>query len=138
MPNLTTTDIDTGRVALGGNHFESGVINFAGADVLAPGTILARHTGTLKYQLYVKGGSSNGNGVPVAVLTHELDVAAAGDVPVRPIVSGPVNKNRLVIDADGDDANIDATVRDLLRSTGIIPQDVSQLSLDDNPQQIDS
>lgn len=139
MSNITTTDVDGRRVALGDNKFEvDQVYTAAGAETLPKGTILARNTSTLKWQKYVKGGSSNGNGVPQGVLTHELECAAAVDYPIAPLISGPVLKQALVIFADLDDSNIDGTVRDLLRDVGIILQDVTGLSLDDNVQQVDS
>jgi len=127
MSNMTVTDIDTGDVELDESEFEDGVINFSGADTLVRGTILARHTGTLKWQIYVKGGSSNGNGTPQGVLSHELVATGSGDLPLRAMIKGTVNTRRLVIDADGDASNIDATVRDLLRAHGITPVDVDQV-----------
>ena len=127
MANLTTTEIDIGDVELERSEFEDGVINFSGADVLARGTILARNTSTLKWQIYVKGGSSNGNGVPQGVLSHEVEALGSGDLPVRVAIRALVNVNRLIIDADGDASNIDATVRDLLREHNITPVDVRQV-----------
>ena len=135
MANIETTDIDRGEVALGDNQFEDGLFN--GADVLAKGTIMARDSDSLKFRLFVKGGATNENGIPRAVLTHAL-TTVAGDNAIRVLVSGAVKKERLVIDADGDDSNIDGSVRDDLRATGIIPVDTEQLALDDNPQQVDS
>jgi len=134
MANITTTNIDNGPIVLQEDLSEDGLVTFAGADVFAPGTILARHTGTLNWQLYVKGGSSNGNGVPQGVLSYELEADGAGDLPARIITAGKLNKRRLIIDADGDDSNIDATVTDLLREHGLLAEDVQQLSRFDNPQ----
>jgi hypothetical protein len=126
MANMTVTDIDTGDLEFDECEYEDGVVNFSGADTLARGTILARHSGTLKFQIFQKGGSSNGNGTPVAVLSHELVATASGDLPCRAIVHGDVNVNRLIIDADGDASNIDAAVRDQLRDYKITPVDVKQ------------
>jgi hypothetical protein len=127
MANMTVTDIDIGDLQLERGEFEDGVFNFSGADTLVRGTILARHTGTLKWQLYVKGGSSNGNGVPQGILSHLVEATGSGDLPVRVMIRGLVNTNRLVIDADGDASNIDATVRDLLREHNITPVNVEQI-----------
>jgi hypothetical protein len=140
MSNYTRTHIDTRGpiVEVDRDAFEDGTVAFGGADTLAPGTILARHTGSGKFQIYVKGGSSNGNGVPVAVLTYELEATGAGDKPVRPALRGKFNKKKLVIDADGDDANIDFAVLDLLRDVGIYAYDVEQLGREDNPQPTES
>jgi hypothetical protein len=127
MANLTTTEIDIGQLELGECEHEDGTVNFSGADTLVRGTILARHTGNLKLQIYVKGGSSNGDGVPECVLAHDLVATGSGDLPCRVIIKGTVNKRRLVIDAQGDDSAIDATVRDLLRDHGITPVIVDQV-----------
>jgi hypothetical protein len=127
MANLTTTEIDIGDVQLERGEFEDGVINFGGADTLVRGTILARNTSTLKWQIYVKGGSSNGDGVPEGILSHLVEATGSGDLPVRVMIRGLVNTNRLVIDADGDASNVDATVRDLLRDHGITPVNVEQI-----------
>ena len=54
------------------------------------------------------------------------------------MMGGEVNENRLIIDADGDNSNVDATVRDLLRQTGIEPVDVQQLAREDNIQPTES
>lgn len=127
MANLTTTDIDNGDLELETSDYEDGVINFGGADTLVRGTILARDSSTLKFRLFVKGGSTNENGIPKAVLAHELVATGSGDLPCRAIVRGKVNVHRLVIDADGDDSNIDGPVRDKLRDYGVTPCDVTQL-----------
>lgn len=131
MADFELTKIDNGSVEHRDGEFRDEVINFSGADTLLKGTILARHTGTLKLQKYVKGGSSNGNGVPVCVLTHEIVADASGDAALRVLVQGVVNKNRLVIDADGDASNVDATVLDLLSKTNITAIDVQQLPQDE-------
>jgi hypothetical protein len=69
---------------------------------------------------------------PVAVLTYDVTAAGAGDIPVRALVAGKVNKKRLVIALDGNDTNITADVVDKLRAVSIIPLDVQQISQLDN------
>jgi head decoration protein D len=129
---ITITNNDLGSVELEGAILQDELINFAGADVFAPGTILARDSSTLKLRLFVKGGSTNGNGVPKAVLAYEVDAAGAGDVKARVIVKGHVNRNRLIIDADGDGSAIDGAVLDQLRDYGIVASTVKQLADYDN------
>lgn len=80
---------------------------------------------------YAKGGS-RGDQLPVAVLAHEVTKTGAGTERVEVLVEGTVNKKRLVIDADGDDSNIDAAVIDALRGFGIVPIDAPQHSVLDN------
>ena len=138
MVNIVRTVVDLGSVIVERGTFEDGLVIFAGADTFLVGTILARHTGNGKFQLYVKGGSSNGNGVPVAVLMNESVRTSGGDNKERPMMTGVVNENRLVIDADQDSSNIDAAVRDLLRQTGLDPVDVQQLAREDNIQPTES
>lgn len=69
---------------------------------------------------------------PKAVLTYEVTKAGAGDLPVRVLVAGEVNKDRLIIDVDGTGANITAAIIDQLRDVGIIATTVKQLSVLDN------
>ena len=99
---------------------------------MAEGTILARDSVSGLLVIFVKGGSTNENGIPKAVITYELVAAGAGDFPVRVLVSGSVRKERLIIDADGDATNIDAAVMDQLRDYSIVAIDVSELNIQDN------
>lgn len=75
---------------------------------------------------------SNGEDVPVAVLTYEAYRATAGNLAIRPLVSGKVRKNRLVIHADGDDSNITEVILDKLRSAKIDALNSQQLLGYDN------
>lgn len=127
MANITIQDNYPGCIATGGEEFEDNLFNLAGADDIAPGTILARDSVSLKLVLFVKGGSTNQNGIPKAVLTYRVVTTAAGDVKVRALVKGEVNFDRLIIDADGTNANIDAAVKDQLRDYGITPSKHQQL-----------
>lgn len=132
MSNITITDNDLNSPILESADFRDEVITFAGADVLAPGTILARDSVSLKLVIFVKGGSTNQNGIPKAILTYEVTATGAGDVPVRAAVSGKYRKEKLVIDADGDDSEIDAAVIDQLRDYGLVPINVDELNIADN------
>ena len=132
MANLTTTNVDTGNVLLAYGEFRDYALTFAGAGTVRSGTILARNTGDQKLIPYVKGGSSNGNGVPAFVMTYDVVATAAGDVQVRALISGVVRKERLIIVADGNATNIDNEVIDGLRDLGIIPLDVFELLIQDN------
>jgi hypothetical protein len=134
MANPTITNIDTGSVMLDEAHFEDGLITFAGADTFVAGTILALASNTEKWVIYVKGGNSNDNGTPRGVLTYDVTATGAGDVAGRVLVSGIVNKDRLVIDADGDASNVDASVTAALRDKNIVAVVVAQLGQVDNPQ----
>ena len=129
---LTITNVDLGSVILKNAQHRDDVITFAGADTFAEGTILARDSVSGKMVLFVKGGATNENGIPKAVLTYDITLAAGGDSPARVMVSGEVRKERLIIDADGDDTNVDAAVIDQLRDYGIVAVNVSDLSVLDN------
>ena len=125
MANIDITNIDLGSVIVDVKQtdFEDGLLTFAGTDTFAAGTILARSTG--KFVLYT------GSNTAVAVLPYEVSLVGAGDVAVRAIVGGTVNKDRLVID---NGAPVTAAVTDALRDYGITPVSVAQLSNIDNPQ----
>jgi len=132
MSNITITNNDLGSVILMDAQFRDGPITFAGADTLLEGTILAVDSVSLKYVPFVKGGVTNENGIPKAILTYEVTAAGAGDEFERVGVAGSYRKERLVIDADGDASNVDQAVIDQLRDYGLVPIDVQELNILDN------
>ncbi len=69
---------------------------------------------------------------PIAVLTHDCSRTGAGDVAIRAMVYGKVNKQRLIINVDGNGTNITAPILDQLRRAGIVAIDVKDLSVLDN------
>lgn len=132
MANLTVTNLDLGSVILGNAEHIDAEITFAGLDTFAPGTILARDDVSLKHVLFVKGGSTNDNGTPRGVLTEEVSATGAGDEHARLMIKGSVRKERLIIDSDGDDSNIDGAVIDQLSHVGITPINKTELQKLDN------
>lgn len=80
---------------------------------------------------FVIGGVA-GAGVPSAVLTADVVAAGAGDEPFRPMISGEVRKEKLIIDADGDGSNITSAILDQLRDFTVVSQDVQELNIQDN------
>jgi len=133
MPNINVTNVDMGpSPILQGASFRDDVLTFAGADTFVAGTILARDSVSGNLVPFVKGGVTNENGIPKAILTYDVEAAGAGDVPIRAGVAGEYRKEQLVIDADGDDSNIDAVVIDQLRDYGLTPIDVDELNILDN------
>lgn len=125
-------NIDQTPLLIGGGAYRSELVTAAGADTFAKGTILARDTSTLKMVLYVKGGVTNGNGVPSAVLMEDLVYSGAGDLTSNVAVAGKFIQSKLIIDADGDASNIDGTVVDLLRDKGLTPVTATDLVGYDN------
>ena len=132
MPDPAITNVDTGSVERADGKFRDELLTFAGAATVIAGTILARDSVSLKLVPYVKGGVTNENGIAKAVLTFDVVAAGAGDESIRALVDGEVNKDRLVIDADGDGSNIDAVELDGLRDFNITPIDTQQLAQLDN------
>ena len=86
------------------------------------GTLLARNTSTLKLIPFVKGGTSNGNGIINSVLTAELVATAAQDYGVSVMIAGQVDKDLLIINADGNASNVDAAIVDELAKMSIYAQ----------------
>jgi hypothetical protein len=78
---------------------------------------------------YNPATGAGGEQIPVAVLTYAVTKASSGDVAIRALVAGEVNKTRLVIDAGTTITNAHL---DLLRSIGIVPINVQQLGSLDN------
>jgi len=133
MANIEKTTVDVGSVIIANGTFSDELLTMGGAATVLEGTILARDTSTQKLVLFVKGGSTNGNGVPVAVAPYELVADKAGDFPIRAAGGGVrVDLARLVIAADGDNSNIDGNVLDDLRVAGIYPEATTDLSVLDN------
>jgi len=132
MSNITITQIDNSSVALPDGAFEDGLLTFGGAGTVVEGTILAVDSISLKYVPFVKGGSTNENGIPKAVLTHDATATGAGDVAIRPLVAGEIRKDKLVINADGDASNVDKAVLDQLRDYSIVARSVQELGEYDN------
>ena len=132
MANIAVTNNDLGSVVLQDASFRDDILTLAGADTVLEGTILARDSVSDKLVLFVKGGVANENGIPKVILPFEVISTGAGDFPVRVGVAGEYRKERLVIDADGDDSNIDSVVIDELRDFGLIPIDVQELNKLDN------
>jgi hypothetical protein len=132
MANITITNVDIGSVILQNGEFRDDLLTFAGAATVLEGTILARDSVSLKLVPYVKGGVTNENGIPKAILTYDVTAAGAGDVAIRDMVSGSVRKGRLIIDADGDGSNIDNAVLDELRNYSLVSIDVQELNILDN------
>lgn len=132
MANLTITNVDLGSVILKDGEFRDDLLTFAGAATVVEGTILARDSVSLKLVPFVKGGVTNENGIPKAVLTYDVTAAGAGDESIRDMVSGSVRAERLIIDADGDGSNVDAAVLDQLRDYSLVSIDVQELNILDN------
>ncbi len=132
MANLTVTNVDLGSVILKDGEFRDDLLTFAGAATVVEGTILARDSVSLKLVPFVKGGVTNENGIPKAVLTYDVEAAGAGDESIRDMVSGSVRAERLIIDADGDGSNVDAAVLDQLRDYSLVSIDVQELNILDN------
>lgn len=132
MSNITVTNVDIGNVILKDGEFRDDLLTFAGAATVKEGTILARDSVSLKLIPFVKGGTTNEDGIPKAVLTYDVTATAAGDVAIRDMVSGSVRAQRLVIDADGDASNVDAAVLDQLRDYALVSIDVQELNILDN------
>jgi len=113
-------------------EFRDELITFAGAATLLKGTILARDSVSLKLVPFVKGGVTNENGIPKAVLTYPVTAVGAGDIKSRVAISGDFNLDYLVIDADGSAVNIDGPVMDQLRDYGINALVSQELNILDN------
>lgn len=124
---MITTNNDTGVVMLGNNKYQDGLVTFTGAATLKAGTILARNSTNGKFVPFVKGGTTNENGIPKAILTYDVTATAAGDKSARVAISGEFRKERLIIAADGTNANVDDVVRDALRAYGMVALNVNEL-----------
>lgn len=115
MANLTKTNCDLGSFEISDGVYDDDSLTFGAAGTVKAGTILARDSVSLKLIPFVKGGSTNENGIPKAILTYEVVATGAGNLPVRPMFGGIGSFNRAIIHADGTNANIDKKVIDQVR-----------------------
>ena len=129
MPSITTTNLDNSTPIFYEGQFEDGRLTFAAAGTVKKGTILARDSVSQKFVPYVKGGVTDGNGIPKAVLTYEVVATAAGDIAIRAAICGITYKSSLIIQADGTGANVTADVLDQLRDYGIVVVSSKELNL---------
>jgi len=127
MPNATIdTNYYANAIALNRSLCRDEVLVFSGAAKLLKGTILGRVTASGKLRPYA-AGNNDGSQNPIAVLTYEVEALGAGDISARCLIDGEVNRNRLVIAADGNGNNITPALLDQLRDYGIVPIDVQAL-----------
>lgn len=132
MANLTRTEINVQGVEWASGEMEDDIYTATGATDLAEGTILARDSVSGNLVVFVVGGSTNENGIPKAVIPYDVAISGAGDFPIRPLISGQVRLEHLVIAADGDSSNVSKVVQDQLRDFGIVTFTVNDLSRLDN------
>ena len=130
--NMTVTNCDTGNVILGNTQFDDGLLTFSGAGTVKSGTLLARDSVSGKFVPFVKGGTTNGNGIVKAIMTYDVTATGAGDKSIRPAIAGEFRKERLIIAADGNATNVDAAVLDAMRDYGLVAISVKQLAAYDN------
>ncbi len=132
MADPIITNVDIGNILVRNIEIRDDILTFAGAGTILEGTILARDSVSEKLVPFVKGGATNENGIPKVVISYDVTATGAGDITVRVVVAGTLRKQRLVIDADGDDSNIDSVVIDQLRDYANIAIDVQELGILDN------
>lgn len=133
MPNITITNNDIGSVVLDLWGAQDGILeNVAITEQkFVAGTLLALHATDGHLYPYDPAETSEDLEVPKFVLTYDVTIAASSDKPVTVLNAGRVNKNRLVIH---DGTTLTAAMLDQLLNRSIIPVDVKQLALIDNPQ----
>lgn len=128
---MEVTNVDWGSVILQDAKFRDELLTFGAAGTVKEGTILARDTASGKLVPFASAGTG-GAEVPKAIVTYDVTASAAGDVAIRAGVAGGFRKERLVIDADGDDSNVTDAILDQLRDYGLVPVNVSELGILDN------
>lgn len=128
MPNIEITTNSTNGIVLWDAVHEDAIATFSGAAVWPAGAVLGKVTATGKY-VRLDDGASDGSEVPKAVLSQPVEATAAGDVPIRPLISGRVRSGDLV---DSSDDALTAVALDQLRGVTIIALGTKQLAELDN------
>lgn len=132
MPNITITDVDLGSPVLEKwGEVDAVLDNAAGTEeTFLAGTILARSTADDHLEPFADAGL-NGLDVPAFVLTYDVTLAAGASTAIMALSAGKVNATRLIIH---DGTAITPAHLDALRGHSIVPVDVTQLGMTDNPQ----
>lgn len=86
---------------------------------------------TRRWTPYVATGVNGAQRVN-AVLVDEVVATEAASIPIRPVVGGEVNKNLLVIHADGHGNNITIAHIEQMRVSGIVAKSTHELGGYDN------
>jgi len=121
---ITTTQLNSRRLILDECVNQDETLSAAGALTYAEGTVLGRITASGKLTHYASG-AADGSQTPVAVLEAAYTFTGAGDKRVRPIVSGQVRAESVVLHGVGA---LTVAVSDLLRSYGIVPVTSAELA----------
>jgi hypothetical protein len=133
--------VDNSVIALGGNDYETGLINVPANATIGKGTVLKRDGGKFApvidtslatINVDVDGTATDvpipGTAVDVPVAVNPFDVVnksdQAADLSFRALVSGPVRRDLLTIDGD----SITDDQADMLRNYGIISVKANDLS----------
>jgi hypothetical protein len=133
MTNPVITNNDRGKVALDLRNSQPDIILDPGvAKTYLAGTIMAREVSVSKLIPFIKGGTTNENGIPKTVLVCDIVTEGGADIPVEVPTDALVRADKLVIDADGDGSNVDVVVLDGLRDYNIVSQGVTDGSSYDN------
>ncbi|WFS86286.1 hypothetical protein vBVhaSMAG7_069 [Vibrio phage vB_VhaS_MAG7] len=136
MSNMTRTVLDYGSIVLKSGNIQPFTLTASSEVTYKRGSILARDSSTGLLVEYVKGGTTNGNGVPITVLSEETTVTAeevtAGTCKVSCFTEATLRQDRLVIIADGDASNVDYIELDGLRNMNIDVSKVTDQSVLDN------
>lgn len=126
MTNSITTDNALDNLVYFDAKFADGALNFGQAGTEIQGTILARDSVSLKFVPFVLGGTTNENGIPKAILTYDVTATVAGDIGVRPLVSGKIRVDDLVISGGNQ---VTQQVKDTLSSLGMTTVSVQELTI---------
>lgn len=132
---LVADDLEMNSSAGVGSVFEVGGLQFTITDGATDFSVGATATLTVSADGKLVPFNPSGAGGaqrPLAVLTYSVGRSSPGDVAIRAMISGKVNRNRLIIDADGSGLNITNAILDQLRRAGIVAVDVRDLSVLDN------
>ena len=114
---LTITNEDLSQVFCFDATYRTETLVFAGADVLAPGTIMARVTASGKL-VPCNPVAIDGTENPVAILDYEVTATGAGDIQARVGIAGKFRVGEILFDGG---AAVTAAHLDQLRGVGLIP-----------------
>ena len=128
MLNMTVQNNRTNGVILWDPTYNDGTATFSVAETWPAGAVLGKLTATGKYVRFTPG-AGDGSQTPIALLSQAVTSVGAGDVRIRPMISGKVRASDLTNNAGGA---LTAPQHDQLRDYTIIALATTQLSQLDN------
>lgn len=128
---VTLVDHTHRKLLLGNNEFYEHTFTAGGALTYPKGMVLGQLTATGKLVPYNSAGVA-GEEVPMAILREELVASGAGDLQIRPCISGKYHEDEVTAWNGGTPIALTFLEIQQLRDVGLISQVSTENQIHDN------